>query len=164
MFADEEEEEKKAKTKLGVSADILAQFKKAKHQRKASTEDDEDEDDTGAAHDDDDNDGVDADPLDAYMQSVDHEVTKIKQQDAVRIRNRKMLGILGKSKRGEKISDADGAYAAAMPSGEGRHVAARVIAARACVSLCVCGCVCGVFRCSTYSLLHIVTTPLMYAR
>lgn len=123
MFTEDDDSKKTkaATTKFGVSADILAQFKKAKQQRQQASQkatpfdadgDDDDDDGKGKRSNDqnDDNDNED-DPLDAFMESVDSEVTKIRQQDAVRMRQHKMLGIIGKSKRGEKLSDANGTCA-----------------------------------------------------
>lgn len=95
---------------LGVSADILAQFKKAKEEKFKQRAIHEHEEEQTQEQNENEEEEDDEDPLDAFMQSVDEQVTKIKASDAVRLRNQKMLGLLGKSSRGEKISDANGQW------------------------------------------------------
>jgi hypothetical protein len=64
----------------------------------------------------------DEDPLEAYMTAVDSQVSKIKVKDAERLKRQRQLGLLGKSGRGERISNNEGQKLAAFPRARRPHL------------------------------------------
>lgn len=105
-------------TKLPNEKDaLLALFSKAPKRRKKKSrsalgEDDEDDEDAaGGRQAPTSRDSAmerDEDPLEAYMTAVDSQVSKIKAKDAERLKRQRQLGLLGKSGRGERISNNEG--------------------------------------------------------